>query len=71
MDDLRQQNNKIVKKNNIRKYKLINFLTKYKWKILIVLIVLIIFIFPVEIGKLIGNFIHNFFGTIIEHSNGI
>lgn len=71
MDDLRQKNKKIVKKNKVRKYKFFNFIIKYKWKILIVLIVLLLIIFPVEIGKLIGNFIHDFFGTIIDYSNGV
>ena len=71
MDDLRPNKQKAKKKKQRKNYKIVSIIKKNKWRILLAVFILIIIIFPTQIGEMIGTFIHDFFGTIIDYSNGI
>lgn len=64
MEDLRP-----IKKVNKYKNKVIKtiFIKKW-WKIALIILLILILLFPTECGQIIGQFINDFFGTIIEYS---
>lgn len=69
MEDLRN----IYQKNNFnKKVKLdyyLNIILKNKYKIIITIIVILIFLKPVLFGSMIGQWINDFFGSIIKNIN--
>ena len=67
MEDLRKKKEIEQLKNEINKQKFYTFLKKHKYKIFIISITILLFLFPVEIGTYIGKFITNFLGSIIKN----
>ena len=67
MYDIRKDKDTKLQNNN---YKLFNSLKKLKWKYILYSIIMIIILFPKLSGSLIGYWIINFFGTIINIING-
>ena len=69
MEDIRQKEytEKVIREQII--INRIKFIKANWWKLLIVIFILTILIFPGFYGSLIGNWINNFFGSIIKSIN--
>jgi hypothetical protein len=64
MDDLRNKPQKPKRPNKIWLW-----IKKYKWWLLSITIILLLIIFPSDSGRLIGTWIHNFIGNLINYIN--
>jgi len=67
MDDLRNEYTKTKVNKQIKTYKIINYITTNKVKILVIIIVIGIILFPTFSGTLIGDWITNFVGSLVKH----
>jgi hypothetical protein len=66
MDDIRKEKPKSIRK--VKKIKLIlDFLNRKKFKIILIIFIITILLFPVWSGTLIGTWINDFLGNIINH----
>ena len=67
MEDLRGK----IQKSEVKKRKikalLIYFIWKNKWWMLLSLFIIIIAIFPIFSGKILGTWFHNFIGNLIKY----
>ena len=67
MEDLRGKKSVEKQKIRKRKYRFFSYLKTYKYKIIISIILILIIFFPVKSGFLIGKFITDFLGTLINN----
>jgi len=67
MEDLREKKSREIQKIKKRKYNFFTFIKRYKYKIIFGILALLIIIFPVKSGFLIGKFITDFLGTLIKN----
>jgi len=71
MQDLRKERQKTLiawKKFQLNLLKFRLWIVKKKWWILLFLALVILCIFPVEIGTAIGNWITDFIGSIVKNT---
>jgi len=69
MEDLRHKKELEKLKWERKTHSVIRFFSKYRYKILIFLVLLVIIIFPEFSGQIIGQFITDFLGTLIKFIN--
>jgi len=69
MEDLRHKKELEKLKWERKIHSIIRFFSKYRYKILILLILSVIIIFPEFSGQIIGQFITDFLGTLIKFIN--
>jgi len=67
MDDLRSEYQKTKTNTQIRNNKMLIYIKKNKYKILLLILMLSIILFPTFVGTVIGKWISSFVGSIIKH----
>jgi len=67
MKDLRSQEDSKKLRKSILKTKLLRYIIRNRWWILLFLILGMIIVFPSLTGDFVGKFTHNFYINIIKH----
>jgi len=67
MDDVRKSRESKEISRSIFWSKLLLFIWKKRWYLILFLLILLIIIFPINSGQLIGQWITDFVGTLIKY----